>query len=237
MGPKIDLIPSAQRIPRSAADLRLLPAIEWSPTDGGMESDAKYFTAGRDTRWECNKSKGLHMEDIWGNNPNDGLEVQVQDKGGSWLIAYLDLDTSRQFRVFRSLGFEFYQDGNNIKGAIYLHKIGREYKQPGTNEVWSYSDHDLNDEFYNERGTFFHNTDFSTEEINKQQAGFILNRIYFNYGTATSGSTPTGGGPYTAVQIYNLKLGWGEGQASSTHRICLPKMRAFSEANRLAFGD
>ena len=236
MGPKIELIPSAQRIPRGVGDFRQLPAIEWSPTRGGMESSNKYFSAGRDTRWECSKSKGLHMDDIWGNDPDDGLEVQIQDKGGSWLISYLNLDTSRQFGVFTSLGFEFYQSGGNLKGAIYLHKVGREYKKPGTNEVWSYSDYDLDDDFYNTRGTFFHNTDFSTEEINMQRAGFILNRIYFNYGTSTSGTTPTGGGPYTEVQIYNLKLGWGDGTPSNNHRICLPKIRPFDQAAQLQFG-
>ena len=36
-----------------------------------------------------------------------------------------------------------------------------------------------------------------------QRAGFILNRIYFNYSTSTKGTTPTGSGPYTDVQIYN----------------------------------
>ena len=236
MGPKIELIPSAQIIPRSVGDFRQLPAIEWSPTRGGMESDRKYFTSGRDTRWECDKAKGLHTDDIWGNDPDDGLEVQIQDKGGSWLIAYLDLDESRQFRVFNSLGFEFYQSGGNLKGALYLNQVGREYKKPGTNEVWSYSDSNLDDDFYNDRGTFFHKTDFARDEISMQQAGFILNRIYFNYGTSTSGSTGTGSQPYTEVQIYNLKLGWGDGEASNNHRICLPKIRPFDQAAQLQFG-
>ena len=144
------------------------------------------------------------------------LRYQVQDKGGSWLIAYLDLDESRQFRVFNSLGFEFYQSGGNLKGAIYLHKVGREYKKPGTNEVWSYSDSDLDDDYYNSRGTFFHNTDFNRDEIAMQQAGFILNRIYFNYGTSTSGSTGTAKPSLHRMQIYNLKLGWGDGRHQIT---------------------
>ena len=236
MGPKIELIPSAQRISRSVGEHRQLPAIEWSECRGGLESDTKYFTSGRDTRWECNKSKGFHANDIWDNDPDDGLEVSLQDKGGSWVIAYLDMDKGRHFRVFNSLGFEFYQSGNNIKGAVYLHKVGREYKKPGTNEVWSYSDRDFDGDFYNTSGTFFHNTDFDRDEISMQEAGFILNRIYFNYGTATSGATPTGGGPYTEVQIYNLKLGWGDGEASSNHRICLPKIRPFDQAAQLQFG-
>ena len=125
----------------------------------------------------------------------------MQDKGGSWLIAYLDLDESRQFGVFNSLGFEFYQSGGNVKGAIYLHKVGREYKKPGTNEVWSYSDSDFDGDYDNSRGTFFHNTDFNSDEISMQKAGFILNRIYFNYGTSTKGTTPTGSGPYTECRF------------------------------------
>ena len=236
MALKIDTIPSAQRISRNVGEFRQLPAIEWSRTRGGMESSNKYFTSGRDTRWECSKSKGLSTDDIWGDDSDDGFEVQIQDKGGSFLIAYLDLDTSRQFRVFNSLGFEFYQSGGNVKGAIYLHKVGREYKKPGTNEVWSYSDSDFDGDYDNERGTFFHNTDFSRDETSMQEAGFILNRIYFNYGTSTGGSTPTGGGPYTEVQIYNMKLGWGSGAASNSRRICLPKIRPFDQALQLQFG-
>ena len=236
MGPKIELIPSAQRISRSVGEFRQLPTIEWSRTSGRMESDRKYFTSGRDTRWECDKSKGLHADDIWGDDPDDGFEVQIQDKGGSWLIAYLDLDTSRQFRVFNSLGFEFYQSGGNIKGAIYLNQVGREYKKPGTNEVWSYSDSDFDGDYDNSRGTFFHNTDFDRDEVSMQQAGFILNRVYFHYGTSTKGTSPTGGGPYTEVQIFNLKLGWGDGTPSNNHRICLPKIRPFDQAAQLQFG-
>ena len=113
--------------------------------------------------------KGLHTDDIWGDDPSDGFEMQIQDKGGSWLIAYLDLDESRQFGVFNSLGFEFYQSGGNLKGATYLHKVGREYKKPGTDEVWSYSDSDFDDDFYNARGTFFHNADFARDEIAMQE--------------------------------------------------------------------
>ena len=234
---KVPTIPTAQSLGNSLSDFKSVPTIRWSKTEGDQESNTKYFSAGKDTRWECSKSKGLHDDDIWGNDPGDGFEVQVQDKGGSWLIAYLDLDISRHFGVFNSLGFQFYQSGGNLKGAIYLHKVGREYKKTGTNEVWSYSDYDLDDDFYNERGTFFHCTNFNNAEIDKQKQGFILNRIYFNYGTSTSGATGTGSTPYTECQIYNLKLGWGEGEASDNHRICLPKIRAFSEAHRPAFGD
>ena len=236
MALKIETIPSVQRAPRNASELRQLPVIEWAVTRGVQESSDKNFSAGRDTRWECSKSSGLSTDDIWGDDPDDGFEVRVKDKGGSWLIAYLDLDTSRQFRTFKSLSFEFFQSGGNLKGAIYLHKVGREYKKPGTNEVWSYSDRNFDGDFYNKSGTFFTNTDFNSDEISMQQAGFVLNRIYFNYGTSTNGTTPTGGGPYTSVQIYNLKLGWGEGTASNNHRICLPKIRPFDQAAQLQFG-
>ena len=232
----IETIPSAQRISRSVNELRQLPVIEWAETRGRLETSDKDFSSGRDTRWRCNKSKGLSTDDIWGDDADDGFEISVQDKGGSWLIAYLDLDTSRQFRVFNSLGFEFYQSGGNVKGAVYLNQVGREYKKPGTNEVWSYSDSDFDGDYDNSRGTFFHNTDFDRDEVSMQESGFILNRIYFNYGTSTKGTTPTGGGPYTEVQIYNLKLGWGDGAASSNHRICLPKIRPFDQAAQLQFG-
>ena len=57
--------------------------------------------------------------------------MSVQERGEAWFISYLDLDTSRQFGVFNSLGFEFYQNGGNLKGAIYLHKVGRNTKNQG----------------------------------------------------------------------------------------------------------
>ena len=234
---KVPTIPTAQAVPGNINNFRMLPAIEWSVSAGGQESETKNFLAGHDTRWNCTRSKGLHVIDIWGDDSDEGLEMSVQEKGEAWFISYLDLDVSRQFGVFNSLGFEFYQNGGNLKGAIYLHKVGREYKKPGTNEVWSYSDYDLDDDFYNERGTFFHTTNFNSAEIDKQKQGFILNRIYFNYGCSTSGSVGTGSTPYTECQIYKLRLGWGEGEPSNNHRVCLPKMRAFSEADRLAFGD
>ena len=143
----------------------MLPAIDWSPSAGGQESETKHFSEGYDTRWNCFKAKGLHVDDIYGDDSDDGFEMSVQEKGEAWFISYLDLDISRQFGVFNSLGFEFYQNGGNLKGAIYLHKVGRQYKKPGTNEVWSYSDHDLDNDFYNERGTFFHSTKFGSYEI------------------------------------------------------------------------
>ena len=58
MGPKIDLSRQHNESRRVVGDFRQLPAIEWSDSRGGVESDTKYFTSGRDTRWECNKSKG-----------------------------------------------------------------------------------------------------------------------------------------------------------------------------------
>ena len=93
-----------------------------------MESDTKYFTAGRDTRWECTSQKDCTLT-TFGRRCRRWFEVQVQDKGGNFLIAYLDLDESRQFGVFNSLGFQFYQSGGNLKGQL-LHKVGREYKSP-----------------------------------------------------------------------------------------------------------
>ena len=176
---KVPTIPTAQSLGNSLSDFKSVPTIRWSETEGGLESENKYFSAGKDTTWECDKSKGLHTDDIWGDDPDDGFEVQTQDKGGSWLIAYLDLDTSRQFGVFNSLGFEFYQSSGNLKGAPYLHKVGREYKKPGTNEVWSYGDRDLDDDFYNERGTFFHSTNFNSSRNSQAKAGIHLESDLF----------------------------------------------------------
>ena len=50
-------------------------------------------------------------------------KCKIQDKAGSWFIAYLDMDESRQFRVFNSLGFEFIKAAAMVKGAIYLNQV------------------------------------------------------------------------------------------------------------------
>ena len=148
------------------------------------------------------------------------------------------MDESRQFRVFSSLGFDrFYQSGGNVKGAIYLNQVGREYKKPGTNEVWSYSDSDFDGDYDNSRA-FFQNTEFDRNEISYAGGNLHFESDLFHDGTSTKGTTPTGGGPYTEVQIFNLKLGWGDGdhQFIINHRICLPKIRPFDQAAQLQFG-
>ena len=231
----IETIPAKQEIPWNVNDFRQLPAIEWAVTRGGQQSSMKYFDAGRDTRWDCSKLGNLSWDDIWGDDVDDGFEMSVKEKNELWFISWLDLDTSRQFRTFTSLGFEVDVTGGT-KGSIYLHKVGREYKKPGTNETWSYSDSDLDGEFYNKRGTFYHETSFNSSEISKQEQGYILNRIYFNYGTTGSGQSVTGGGPYTQTTIFNLKLGWGDRNQATDHRICLPKIRPFDQAAQLQFG-
>ena len=56
------------------------------------------------------------------------LKYQTQDKGGTWLIAYLDLDESRQFGVFNSLGAPVLSKRCNVKGG-YLFTQGRQRVQ------------------------------------------------------------------------------------------------------------
>ena len=83
---KVPTIPTTQSLGNSLGEFKSVPTIRWSETKGGQESDNKYFSEGRDTRWECSKSKGLHVDDIWGDDADDGFEVQVQDKGGNFLL-------------------------------------------------------------------------------------------------------------------------------------------------------
>ena len=74
--------------------------------------------------------------------------------------------------------------------GLSIYTRSAESTKPGTNEVWSYSDSDFDGDYDNSRGTFFHNTDFNRDEVSMQQAGFVLNRIYFNYGTSTRAQCP-----------------------------------------------
>ena len=234
---QIPTISTHQSIPMRVGDFRNLPQIDWSVTRGSYETSNKYFTAGSDVRWEGNKRCSVYADDVWGNDSDDGFEVQVQEKSENWFIAYLDLDESRHFRVFSGLGFEMYQSGQD-KGSLHLFKVGREYKKPGTGEIWSYSDGDLDRAYANKRGSFYHQTNFNADEISMQGiGGYILNRIYFNYRSSSSGGSGTGSAPYTEVQIYNMKLGWGSGTPSNKLRICLPKIRPWADAAQPQFGE
>ena len=235
---QIPTIPTVQKIPRSVSDYKALPTIKWSTEDGGQDVETKTFDAGYDTRWEASTKGSLHETDIWApNNSRDTFEYAVQEKGESYFIAYFDLNNGRHFRTFTSMGFEFYQSARE-KGCIYLYNIGRQYKKPGTEKTWSYAEHARDYDYQGDRGEFFVNTDFHSSEISVQRDNdYVLNRIYFHFKTNPSGSSGTGGAIHSQIEVYNLKLGWGSGEASDKHRICLPKMRAFSEAGRLAFGD
>ena len=133
------------------------------------------------------------------------------------------------------IAFQFSQSARE-KGTIYLYNIGREYKNFNNNERWSYSEDADDYNYKGNQGTFYVRTVFDDREIDKQLSGYILNRIYFHYKTNGSGSTGTGGDIASEVNIWDLKFGWGDNNSDS-YRICLPKMRAFSEAGRLAFGD
>ena len=237
MGPKIELIPSAQRIPRSVGEHRQLPAIEWSAVQRRPESNTKFFTSGRDTRWECNKSKGFHANnDIWDDDPDDGLEVSLQDKADLGLLRIWIWTRVVNFACSIVLALSSIKAAT-ISRELFIYTRSAEYKKPGTNEVWSHSDRDFDGDFYNTSGTFFHNIDFDRDEITMQGGGIHFESHLFQLRrTATNGTTPTGGGPYTEVQIFNLKLGWGDGEASNNHRICLPKIRPFDQAAQLQFG-
>ena len=232
----IPTVPTAQELPSRVQDFRALPKVEWSRTAGRNEGMTKSFDGGNDRRWDYTKDADLDPEDIYHPTGSDYFEIESDERNEQFFIAYLDLDTSRHFRVINSMGFEWKQDGTE-RGALYLNNVGREYKHPVTGQRWSYADSEFGRNFQNRRGEAFLKWDLSRDEINMQEGmGYVLNRIYFHVIASGSGSSHTGSPPATSVQIYNLKFGWGTGSASTNHRICLPKVRAWSDAAKPQYG-
>ena len=238
MALKLDLIPTVQTIPNKLGNfLNETELIEWSTVSGGNESSDKNFDSGHYTNWRCDKTGNLREKDIWAlNDSDDTFELQVQEKNESFFIAYFDLDVGRHFRTFTSMGFEHFQD-SNLKGSIHLNNVGREYKKLGTNDLYSHSCFLEGDDYKNKRDSFYTQDIFDDDEIRMQDAGFVLNRIYFHFRTSSSGGTSTGKQPPSEIKIFNLRFGWGKGRPSTNHRICLPKKRPFAEAQQLIYGD
>ena len=235
MALQIPTISSSQLLTKNLSDHRKLPTIEWASEDGGQETGNKRFSSGSDTTWEWSKKGSLGNKDIWSTESKYSFELGTKNKREDFYIAYFDMGEGRQFRGFTQMAFQFSQSAGE-KGTIYLYNIGREYKNPNNSERWSYSEDADNYNYKGDRGTFLVSTIFDAREIDKQSSGFILNRIYFHYKTMGSGSSGTGGDIASEVSIWDLKFGWGNNNSDS-YRICLPKIRAFSEADRLAFGD
>ena len=233
----IPTIPTAQSLGRNLSEFRSVPMTLWSESEGGQESGRKIFDQGYVTTWEWSKRGDLNETAIWSTTSEPSFVLSAQETGERYFIAYFDLDVGRHFRTFTEMGFEFEQNGKD-KGALSLYNIGREYKRPRDGAVWSYSEDPDDYDYSNDRGQFFVKTAFDSSEVSVQKDNdYVLNRVYFHYKTNGSGSGGTGSAPYTDVFIYNLKFGWGTGEASENHRICLPKIRPFDRASKPEFGE
>ena len=235
MAMQIPTISSSQFLSKNLSDHRKLPTIEWASEAGGQETGRKTFSSGSDRTWEWSKKGNLNDTNIWSSDSNSCFELGTKNKYEDFYIAYFDMKDGRQFRGFTQMAFQFSQSARE-KGTIYLYNIGREYKNANNSERWSFSEDADHYDYKSEHGTFFVSTFLDSREIDKQSSGYILNKIYFHYKTMKSGSTGTGGDISSAVEIWDLKFGWGNNNSDS-YRICLPKIRPFDQADKLIFGD
>ena len=165
---------------------------------------------------------------------NQGEQIRVNVNTGSeyYLICKVKMDEGRHFGPFNKMGWEFFQshDSNN---SLFLRKIGRFYKHPETNEIWSFSSAWNGESFKESRGYFFATDRIVNIEKSHLEEGYILNEIYFQF-RSTSG---VGSSHSSYVEIFDMRLGWDLGFEEDNKRICLPKIRPFSQANQLTFGD
>ena len=235
MALQIPTIPSSQLLSENLSDHRKLPTIEWAREAGDQEAGRKTFSSGSDRTWEWSKKGNLSDKDIWSSESNDGFQLGTKNRHDDFYIAYFDMKEGRQFRGFTQMAFQFSQSARE-KGTMYLYNIGREYKNPNNSERWSFSEDADDYNYKGDHGTFFVRTYLDSREIDKQSSGFVLNRIYFHYKTMEKGSSSTGGDIPSAVEIWDLKFGWGNNNSDS-YRICLPKIRPFDQADKLIFGD
>ena len=185
--------------------------------------------------WE--RTLGCEFEEgrnnLWAlTNRTDDVKVSTRVGTEYFLICKVSLDESRHFGPITQMGWEWYQssDSNN---SIFLRKFGLLYKQPGTNKQWSYSSSFDGEQNKEKSGYFFYTRNIGNFERDYQNDGYRINEIYFQFRT-TSG---VGSAHRSYVEIFNMRFGWGDGEIHESNKLCLPKIRPFSRASELEFGD
>lgn len=233
----IPLVDTSYPKPSNLNDFKIkVPLIKWSDPVLKDEGGTKTFNDGWNTHWKHDDTLNINE-----NKMNPWVKTETSDvctlsvKAGSehFYIGYVDLGESRHFNVpLTWAGLEWYQSMSS-NNSCHLLKIGRQYKNPSDDSTWSYSSDFWGDGNKETVGYFHRIESLDKKEMEKQQAGYILNRLYFGMRT-TSGA---GSSHNSRINVFNVKFGWGDGDASNNHKMALPKIRRWDRVNKLEFGD
>jgi len=236
----VPLVPTSVPKPSNLNDMKVsTPLIEWCDPvlkDLGVK---KQFSGGSNTYWDRDDVIRVTQDRMKIFNPDNSGDnrhsCQLSTNAGAehYYIAYVEFDIGRHFtQPFTWMGVEWYQtdDSNN---SCHIRQIGREYKNPSTGLVYSYSTGFWGESNKETRGYFHYINEMSQTEIDYQKDGYLLNRILFNLRT-TSGM---GSSHWSSCEVFNLRFGWGDGEPSTNHMIALPKIRPLDEHDKPAYGD
>ena len=233
----IPLVDTSYPKPSNLNDFKIkVPLIKWSDPVLKDQGGTKNFNDGWNTHWKHDDTLNINENKMnpWvKSKTSDVCTLSVKAGSEHFYIGYVDLGESRHFNVpLTWAGLEWYQT-NSSNNSCHLLKIGREYKKPSDDSTWSFSSDFWGDNNKETLGYFHRIETLDKKEIEKQQEGYVLNRLYFGMRT-TAGA---GSSHNSSVYVYNVKFGWGDGDASNNHKMALPKIRRWDRVNKLEFGD
>lgn len=234
----IPLVHTTQSIPSNLTDFKnKVPLIQWAPTDSTDVYSGNGFTMdeGSHVSWKRTATQEIKYPDnrnVFALNPaRGGITLKTKQSGEKYFIAYTEMENSRHFR-FNEMGWEHFQSSGS-NHSMHLAYIAREYYRPSDNKTWRFGDAWNGEANKDTLGYFYTRRAFSPREEQFYNSGYFLKRIWYQFRT-TGG---VGGDLSSYVEVFNMRFGYGSGDASENHMICLPKMRALDEAYTPSFGD
>lgn len=234
----VPLVPTSVPKPTSLNDMKYhAPLIRWCEPVLKDYGKGKTFNNGSNREWTYTDSLQINQDrmNIFAESmstPSDTCTLQVNVGSEHFFIGYVEFDMGRHFgRPFTWMGVEWYQDDDR-NNSCFMRQIGREYKT-SSGYTYTYSSGFWGEGNKETKG-YFHNINaMSDGEINAQKNGYLLNRVYFGL-RSTSG---VGSAHQSRCNVFNLRLGWGEGEPSTNHMIALPKIRPFEDQEKPAYGE
>lgn len=235
----VPLVPTSVPKPTSLNDMKYnAPLIKWCEPVLKDHGKAKTFNNGSNREWKHTDSLQINQDrmNVFAGSmstPSDTCVLQVNAGSEHHYIAYVEFDMGRHFtKPFTWMGVEWYQDDDR-NNSCFIRQFGREYKYPSNGYTSTHSNGFWGEGNKETKGYFHYIDAMSDSEINVQKDGYLLSRVYFGL-RSTSG---VGSAHQSRCNVFNLRLGWGEGEPSTNHMIVLPKIRPFEEQTKPAYGE
>ena len=235
----VPLVPTSVPKPTSLNDMKYnAPLIKWCEPVLKDHGKAKTFNNGSNREWKHTDSLQINQDrmNVFAGSmstPSDTCVLQVNAGSEHHYIAYVEFDMGRHFtKPFTWMGVEWYQDDDR-NNSCFIRQFGREYKYPSNGYTSTHSTGFWGEGNKETKGYFHYINAMSDSEIDVQKDGYLLSRVYFGL-RSTSG---VGSAHQSRCNVFNLRLGWGEGEPSTNHMIVLPKIRPFEEQTTPAYGE